>query len=350
MGRDLFLYFLESTFNMANTATTQRWLILTAEEAETFEVQAIAAAKTEVNELIAQIRNLATTPHTEDVAGADATLTTTLDDIEADCNTATSTSVLNNLLSQARQTGLTFLESVSATDMDQPFDLTYMIENPDFNTDATTGWTSTNGNPGYGGGGAEFYQKTFDYYQILKNMPKGTYELRALAFQRPGETNAAYTAYAAGNRNITTNLYITSSGTKSVDVKHICDDSQAQALYSSTDKQLSNGRYVPNTMDGAGKYFNKGLYDNSVAADLTASGSLRIGIRCTSADSWYWTMFDHFRLYFYGGNDTLTGIKSVEEVQQKTAGNTIYDLSGRKINGRPKAGIYIINGRKVVIK
>ena len=342
----------QGSFNIANTATTQRWLILTAEEAETFEVQAIAAAKTELNELIAQIRNLAEVPHTEDVTNADATLNTTLDNIEADCNAATSTSVLNNLLSQARQTGLTFLESVSATDMNHPFDLTYMIENPDFNTDATTGWTSTNGNPGYGGGGAEFYEKTFDYYQTLKNLPKGTYELRALAFQRPGAYDAIYTPYKNGTAEITTSLYI---GAKSTAVKHICDDRQSTALFNDggwgSDKQMGDGKYIPNCMDGVAKYFNKGLYDNSVATDLTTSnGNLKIGIKCTQTSSAYWTMFDHFRLYFYGGNDTLTGIHSVEEVQQKTAGNAIYDLSGRKINGRPKAGIYIVNGRKVVTK
>ena len=55
-------------------------------------------------------------------------------------------------------------------------------------------------------------------------------------------------------------------------------------------------------MTGAEKYFDKGLYDSSVSAKLDKAGNLRVGIKCTSAASGSasWTMFDHFRLHFFG--------------------------------------------------
>ena len=43
------------------------------------------------------------------------------------------------------------------------------------------------------------------------------------------------------------------------------------------------------------------LYENSVDATVEKDGStLRIGIRATSQPSKYWTIFDNFRLHFFG--------------------------------------------------
>jgi len=293
-----------ASWNIAKSATTQRWLIFTANEALDFDNGNTELARNELANLLARIRKLAETPHYQDVAGADATLESALADIEAQSSIASQSSQIAALIEQAQNAVVTFLSSVSVTDMSIPFDLTYMIENPDFDTDATTGWTSTNGAPGYDAKGAEFFEKTFNYYQILKNMPSGNYELRANAFQRPGAYDAVLTPYMNGTAKVTSSLYINS---KSAAVKHICDDRQPNYLFNDggwgSDCKLSDGTYIPNCMTGAEKYFAKGLYDSSVSANLDKAGSnLRIGIKCTSASSGsaYWTMFDHFRLLFFG--------------------------------------------------
>ena len=121
-------------------------------------------------------------------------------------------------------------------------------------------------------------------------------------------------------------------------------------------------------MTGASKYFAKGLYDSSVDATLAKAGTkLRVGIKCTSAPSRYWTMFDHFRLYFYGQDRTLVGIKEVENEGQmvngkwsngKWSNGKCYDLQGRRISdssefhvqgSRLRKGLYIVQGKKLVI-
>ncbi len=337
-----------TAFNIAKSATTQRWLILTGEEAKAFENSTLDVSKAELTKLLAQLRKLPETPHTEDVEGADESLSTTLGQIEVDANAAANPIEIETLIAQAREAGKTFLESVSATDIEQPFNLTFMLQNPDFDKDATTGWT-TNDAPGYGGQGAEFYEKTFNFYQTLSNMPAGVYQLRVQAFQRPGEPSAVYTQYKSNKRNISTQIYI---GSASAYVKHICDDSQKSSQHSD-DKQLATGVYVPNTMNSSAKYFSKGLYDNFVNLEQSTSGAnLKVGIRSTKSASYYWTMFDNFRLLFFGNNHTVVGVQDIsldenEELRSKN-GNAVYDLSGRKV-AKPSKGLYIVGGKKVVI-
>lgn len=120
---------------------------------------------------------------------------------------------------------------------------------------------------------------------------------------------------------------------------------------------MGDGTYIPNCMTGAERYFDKGFYDCSVATEVTTSGeSLRLGIRCTNAPTYYWTMFDHFRLYFYGGNKTIVHIEDILQTSESESGDgCIYDLSGRRIASTKqdfllKKGLYIQNGKKVLIR
>ena len=338
-------------WNIAKSAKAQRWLILTAEEAANFDNGNLDLARAELSALLAQIRQLAQVPHTEDVTGADRSLTNTLNDIEAQSALCTKGTEVSALVAQARSAAVVFLSSVSATEATQPFDLTFMLENPDFDNDATTGWTSTNGAPGYDAKGAEFYEKTFNFYQVLDNMPAGNYELRANAFQRPGATDAVYAPYNKGTANVTTSLYLNSTAAA---VRHICDDRQPSALFNDggwgSDVQLADGTYIPNCMTGAEKYFDRGLYDSSVSASLVTAGeSLRLGIKCTSAPSAYWTMFDHFRLHFFGGGSALNAIRQTTADGRQTTVPVVYDLIGRRITGSLASGIYLVNGKKVLI-
>lgn len=51
---------------------------------------------------------------------------------------------------------------------------------------------------------------------------------------------------------------------------------------------------------------------------------------------------------FFDSDDEEDGIKGIDqEVRTK---DDIYDLSGRKISQRLQQGIYIVNGKKVIVK
>ena len=55
------------------------------------------------------------------------------------------------------------------------------------------------------------------------------------------------------------------------------------------------------------------------------------------------------KINFYDENDNLVDAIDAIELNNAINGN-LYDLSGRKVEGKAKAGVYIKNGKKVVLK
>lgn len=324
-----------ATFDIANGATQQRWLILTADELATVENSALMAMKSEAVEALDVIKALAAVPHQEDVAGTDDKLQTTIEQLEARIKNATSPAELQDVISEALKARTAFLQSV--TPIDEPFDLTYMLTNPTVDT-STEGWSLT---ATVSQGCAEFYQKTFDFNQTVKNLPKGTYKFTVQAFQRPGSV-----ANAANNKSNGT-VY---AGTKSAKMLHITDGGQAKALGKGREKTIG-GKNVPDDMTAAAAYFQKGYYLNEVLGTVgQQNGSIKVGIKTTSMPESYWCCFDDFHLYFYGSR-SISDVTAISDLT--TAADrrqpAVYDLQGRRVSN-PKRGLYIVNGRKVLIK
>ena len=198
---------------------------------------------------------------------------------------------------------------------------------------------------------AEFYEKTFDFNQTIKSLPAGHYLMRVQGYQRPGKSADAYTAYTtSGNAKVTAYLY---AGTSQTKLKHICADAQSKKL-GGTEVEVATNLYIPNNMEAASKYFKKGLYENEVAGKVaTDGGSLKIGIRSTSMPSNYWAIFDNFRLHFFGSTD-ITAIRDINVPSAKS--HHIYSLDGRIVRSNAttteglRQGIYIIGGKKVIVK
>ena len=153
--------------------------------------------------------------------------------------------------------------------------------------DATEGWSDS---PTISYSCGEYYERTFNFNQTISHLPAGTYQWRAKAFQRPGKA-----AECAG-ANVTAFIY---AGTKSAKVAHIMDGAQQSKL--GGNESYVNGLYIPNNMEAASKYFNKGLYESHVTSKLaTNDGQLKVGLISNSMNSYYWVIFDNFRLCFYG--------------------------------------------------
>ena len=59
-----------------------------------------------------------------------------------------------------------------------------------------------------------------------------------------------------------------------------------------------------------------------------------------------------YRFYIDGIGEDLTATAAINDVlvDDDSATGVVYDLSGRRVNGMPKAGIYVINGKKVIRK
>lgn len=327
------------TFDLKNTATKQRWLILTADEILSFENGIIAQLKADITNLLEPVIALYNVPHTCTPANADQDFTDAISSIQQSLSTATSSLELTPLTNEVWQAAQTFLNAATPTNTEKPFDLTFLIKNAGMN--ATDGWSVA---PTINYSCGEFYEKTFNMRQSFTKMPIGTYRLMMQGFQRPGTTADSYTDWAAGTNKVNAQLF---AGSKNVKIAHIADFAQPNKL-DSNDKKVGD-KYVPNTMQGASKYFAKELYENSVFV-TTTSASLSVGLRSTSMPTSYWCIFDNFRLHYFGSlteEQILTTIKDAS--RDGTTNRNIFDLQGRRVM-QPTKGLYIIDGKKVLIK
>ena len=330
------------TFNIENSAAAQRWLILTAEETITFRDEVAKTIKKTITDQLEQLKTLLSVPHEETVEGKDQQLKAVIDNAEALLNTA-SADELTTVADNVKAAALDFLCGVQATDPTQPFDLTYTIKSAVMSN--TDGWSGDMPTLNYSCG--EFYEKTFDFNQTITGLPAGAYTVGVQGFQRPGNATTAYSNYTAGKNTVTAYLY---AGSKSQKLANICVDMQTKKLGGS-ESTVGSNNYVPNNMQAASLYFNKGLYQNTVEANVANNGgSLKIGVRSSTMNSNYWVIFNNFTLSYYGDHmpeaADATAITTLESLTGRSR-NGIYTLSGQKVRNTHK-GIYIQDGKKVV--
>lgn len=339
-----------ATLNLYNEAASQRWIILDEEGIQDFETGVKSLYAEELRLLIKDIRKMAETPYVEDVDGIGEVLEQELVAIEGKAESVTTAVDIQQLMEEARAAGLKFLSNATPVDVNVPFDISFLVKNASINDN--TGWSTT---PAFSNSCAEFFEKTFDFYQRLPGMPAGTYKLMAQALQRPGNYTTTYNDYKAGVDNISTVLY---AGTDTKKIKHIASEASEKRVSTEDVSTGSPTVYMPNTLLSANRYFNKNLYDNEVVTQLENDDSnLRVGLKCTTAYTSYWTVFDNFRLYYYGNlskDDVISDIQdALWETEHFNKTNDVYNLQGVKmgtsLDGLP-AGVYIINNKKVFVK
>lgn len=346
-----------SAYDMSNDAIKQRWLILTADEATKADEISAKATQTLFTNALAQLKQLMQTPHTEDVIGIDQTMSNFITVCEGTDLNGYSAHELSDLTSEINDSCMSFLSKATPSSASQPFDLTYLIT--DANMENGQGWSTT---PTINFGCGEFYQTAFDMNQTIKGLPAGTYEFKAQAFQRPGTSADSYAQYIAGTNSVVAYLY---AGAKTTKIQHIASEARTTKLGVGTETAVGSSptKYIPNNMEATAAYFNQGLYENSVMIELSAKSNLKVGLRNSSSATNYWTIFDNFRLYYYGSMtpDEVTDIE--QPVVRPSAKNDlfatpadIYDITGvcvRKqatsTEGLPR-GFYIVKGRKLIVK
>ena len=338
------------SFNIANSSSRQRWLILEESEMAELEKASVNGMIGELEKALDKLKGLTDVPHTEDEPGVDDAVETVNQHVaDALTSSVTSPDVLA-LMDEVQTATANFLRGATPAFADQPFDVTYAISNPGM--DNAEGWSVA---PAISYSCGEFYQTTFDMNQTLKDMPAGTYRFSAKGFQRPGSSATAYADYVAGKNNVNAYIY---AGSDKVKLAHIATEARDSKLGGSESAVGTPVKYMPNNMEAASIYFAKGLYDNSAVTTLATDGaSLKVGISCSSMPSSYWCIFDDFRLYFYGSisKDIVTDIKQIAGEQQKTV-HDIYTLDGRLVRRHAttmeglEKGIYIIGKKKVVVR
>jgi len=186
--------------------------------------------------------------------------------------------------------------------VDKPKDMTENIVNPSFDViEDFTGWM---GDP-FGAGGikstcAEQYSVNFNSYQDLEEMPNGIYKVSARGFYRAGSIENDWNTkddisfrhaklYAkSGNDSIAASLPSISSWATNV-----------EGLYG---EQITEGLYVPNTMEQFTAFKEAGIGELTSVFVPVNNNSIRLGVSKSTLIVNDWSIVDDFTLTYYGNS------------------------------------------------
>ena len=265
---------------------------------------------------------------------------------------------------------------------ENPVDFSKLIVNRHFNSngeetdtpydeepEATANYTFTawqGKQPGTGGGtpgncGEVWNSSAFDAYQELSGLPAGTYELSCQGFLRHGGGTADSYSILNGEKaqEVYAYLYAESAeGKYSKELENIASVQLTTEEYdslgiSANTTNFGNGFKGADQLATADQFFKAGYYNNSVTVKVGADGALRVGFKKVGAVGQDWVVVDNFSLIYLGNastaetsGDDATAINEVALTAQKA----IYTLTGVRVSKAVKPGLYIINGKKIVVK
>lgn len=285
-------------------------------------------------------------------------------------------------------------DATSATE-EAPFDFTYLFGEYVDNFDNYEVVGANANYPGWGGSGfgtgggtagpcGEKWNQTsgFNTYIEFSQLPSGNYILTCDGAARNGANNALTNDWDIfANDSINDNpvyLYVTTSAEtvqtpmhNIVEGKLTKDDARVQkwmSLYYQTDDEgnpaetitgncaklvVDEVEYlVPDQLFTADLWIREaGQYkDNTVKFSVPADGQgkIRLGVERPVGKSNDWCFVDNFKLLYLGGGAPQPD--AVENVQVAPVVNAIYTISGVRVSNTKRPGIYIVNGKKMLVK
>ena len=183
-------------------------------------------------------------------------------------------------------------------------------------------------------------------------VPDGVYRLSFYGYYRYNNTEENTTQVAIDSHKDGTEVLNSFVYANDVEValKSIADDKAVEVLGESN---------LPFSMDAAGQAFAQGLYKHEILVKVEG-GKLVLGIKKINHPGCDWTVWDDFILTYYG-DTTIEDVQNaypaetgattgINEVNTGVNTGAIYNLNGVRMNNMTKKGIYIVNGKKIVVK
>ena len=228
-------------------------------------------------------------------------------------------------------------------------DLTFMIENPDFE-DYSNYWNANftpSGNVGVAGTADNkcfeaWNCPNFDIHQYVYDLPLGVYEIQVQGFYRYLRDQASWNAYTAQKVNYVkpggapVYVYINDSKTP---LMNIYDEKVPVGDIYVTDPSLlypdnlppfvdGEGCWYPNEMYNSALAFSQGLYTQSAYGIVTDPWNVQVGVTGkTNQAGDSWAIWDNFRLIYHGYKADV--VKPVLENTVTEAQKLTGELMGR---------------------
>ena len=219
------------------------------------------------------------------------------------------------------------IDALDYATANNPIDASFFISGAEINQnfDNAGAWDGTDptfdgrtGNLEATGFAAEnYWGASVESYQTLRGLPAGKYRLSCYGFYRDGSATEAGAKYANGTEDIKAYLFAGSNQTplSSIMVGANTSNSDGGA-------EASSGKWVPNDMAQAVLFFFRGRYPAvTVDAIVGDDGQLKVGIRKDVGTEQKWTIWDRFRLTYYG--DDLTAYAEALEAAVTAANDFI---------------------------
>lgn len=267
----------------------------------------------------------------------------------------TSSEEIAEAISALEQATADFYRSGVSPKNGESFDFTNLLLNPNFDTDAQ-GWTVVSGELPAGEdcvywwfGGSTTMDLTEDFQQTLNNMPAGNYLLDVQASIRVdmNYSTSNYTAERIGNYLTSCKVYANNDST---DVHPFFYEDEEKgltlesmlAMTNDYDYRHGNGTLIDYMLKESGLFHSYVLFTLEDKDDITVGFHMELPQRAGQMP-----FIDYFHLSYFGNQD-ITGV-SAPTVETAGAKTGIYDLMGRRVS-KPQRGLYIMNGRKVLVK
>lgn len=149
---------------------------------------------------------------------------------------------------------------------------------------------------------AERFNTTFDVYQTI-SVPNGLYKVEVQGFYRNGGYADAAAKHVDGSEQLLAAVY---ANTAETPLQSIFTEAGKVDAGVTTDG--IDGKF-PNSMANASAFFSAGLYNNVVENVAVVDGTLTVGVRKSEAVTNDWSIFDNFRITYYGEIEDLTVYK-----------------------------------------
>ena len=335
--------------------------------------KAIADAKTSIAK-VQELRNLAETSDYRisynDVTSSDGDYDVLLATVQAglDDSFKTNAEVAQYIIDlQAGFTKFVQCDHLDATEA-VPADITDVIYNYDYQNYALDenanlkGWT-VQGGAGFYQNTAEFYNQSYDLRQTIYGLAPGYYRLHVPGYYRNGGYAAVEKALngevideETGEVATENRLATLFAGEAATPLLPISADLQAynelEGAEGASIKVNEESLKIANSMAQGAFAFENDLYQNILQFEVKeGQNAVEIGIKKTETTGDDWTMFGVWKLEYLGtaapAEDPTTAVKGVEaETEARTV---IYNLAGQRV-AKAQKGVYIINGKKVVVK
>lgn len=315
----------EEGMNMTTDASKEEILALKAKIQEAVAVMNASAAKyAELSTLNDEIQNFLADGGnaTDDLMALldDCGDGTTLDDLIVANHSLDNDQIDEYMGKLKTQLDLSRKQSITAGT-----DLTYMIQNPTFDTGNGDGWTGAK-TVNKDTQNCEAYEATFDMYQEIVAPQDGVYEISAQAFHRVTNNDNASVAHDNGSEDITAVLYANNMESKFASPYTYGLDAASGGDPADWKYTTADGTevYIPNSMKGfaAACEANPEAYKTTVTILLKAGETVRMGVRETkrpSANAADWAIWDNFSMKFLGGDQAAIDQVSGPVIEQGNA-------------------------------